>query len=424
MMRSSVWFVAGAAAAFVAIWLVDFRTQSVPETAASQSLGHSLEGLSDQIREAGEFVREHHWYGSEQEQAEAYRHIARQLTSALEGYALMDADFPYFRELNTRTKSGMDNSDQRYLIASLRGEAVYRVWGSRGSSRRLDFSVYGYDELAASISTLETDQLVIDENGDFEVIVGGPPRAGNWLASAPGTLRLLVRQIHSDWPNEIPGDIHIDRIDEARPRYPEFTPAIMSARLDAAAAAFAQSVRRWPEMSRTRFAKLMPVNTLTPPRDTGTEGGLSGRLMVGGHFELADNEALIVTTWPSSARYQGIQLGHHWWESLDYANRQTSLTTDQAQLSSDGAYHFVISARDPGVPNWLDTEGFTRGVILLRYDGMEQPELPNEQYPVAKLVSFDEVRDSLPADEPRVSPAERDTAIGLRRKHVQQRFGY
>jgi hypothetical protein len=48
------------------------------------------------------------------------------------------------------------------------------------------------------------------------------------------------------------------------------------------------------------------------------------------------------------------------------------LTTDQARLSDDGAYHFIVSTRDPGFHNWLDTEGFKRGVIMLRYDAPER----------------------------------------------------
>lgn len=55
--------------------------------------------------------------------------------------------------------------------------------------------------------------------------------------------------------------------------------------------------------------------------------------MVAGHWQLADDEALVVRTWPSTANYQGIALGHHWWESLDYANRRAS---DRPLLGGDG----------------------------------------------------------------------------------------
>lgn len=424
MVRIFAGFLGGVVVGVAAVWLFSLREAQAPPTPASGNLEQSLDGLAASIVDAGAFVRQHPWFGSEQEQTEAYQHILRLLVNGLEGNALSDPDFPFFQEINTRTKAGMDNSDQRYLIARLDGDAVYRVWGSRGSSRRLDFTVYGEDDMAPSISWATTEDLEVSLDGTFELFVGGAKREGNWLASEPGTVRLLIRQIHADWPVESPGDIHIDRVDDGRPDYPVLDPATLAARIDATSQSLARAVRRWPELGRSRLAAFLPANSLTPPRDTGMEGGLSGRLMVGGHWELSDDEALIVTTWPSAARYQGIQLGNHWWQSLDYANRQSSLTTDQARLSSDGAYHFVLSARDPGVPNWLDTEGLPRGIIMMRYDGLQDAELPEEEHPTAEVVSFDEVIEHLPADEPRIDAAARAAQIAARREHVQKRFHY
>ncbi len=424
MIKTVFSFLAGVAVALALTFAADLRQDTAEPVPANQDLEQSLDGLADAIRDAGVFVRGHLWYGSAREQAEAYRHVIRALYNGLERHSLMDPDFPDFQELNPRSKVGMDNADQRYLVAVIRGEGTYRVFGARGTSRRLDFTIYGEDDMAASIATLDSDRLVVDEEGNFEVIVGGPERPGNWLPTEPGLLRLMVRQIHSDWNTETPGSLHVDRIDDGRPLYPEFSRAIMAERIGDTTRFFSNTVRRWPELSRTRFHALLPANQLTAPRDTGSEGGLSGRLMVGGHFDLDENEALIVKTWPSTAAYQGIQLGHHWWESLDYANRQTSLTTDQARLSSDGAYYFVVSATDPGVPNWLDTEGFERGVLLLRYDGMPNPELPEEQHPVAKRVEFGALREELPTDEPIVDAETREQQIARRRRHVQERFEF
>ena len=401
-----------------------FRKVKTEPVLASGKLEQSLDQLANAIREAGDFVREHTWYGSEEEQAEAYRHIVRALINSLESRALAEPDFPLFVSLNHFNKLGMDNSDQRYRIALFDGDGVYRVWGTRGSTRRLDFAVYGPDSMAPMVDTLSTDDLEVAADDSFELWIGGEPRKGNWLRAEPGLQRLLVRQIHSDWGAELPGEVHIDRVDSDRPNYPVFSAKIMADRLTMATNFFSEEVRLWPELSRTRIAGLVPANTLLAPRDTGSEGGLAGRLMSGGHYNIEDDEALILTSWPSSAKYQGIQLGHHWWESLDYTNRQTSLTTDQAYLSSDGAYHFVISAKDPGVPNWLDTEGFSRGIILLRYDGLDAPAIPDEHHPTAKLVKLSELRDSLPDGEPTVSRQERIGNLEKRRRHVQQRENF
>jgi hypothetical protein len=406
------------------IYAKDFRTETATQTPSGLAMEASFKAFASAVSGAGDFVQGHQWYGSDLEQAEAYRHILRALVSAIEIKALADPDFPYFHELNPFSKSGMDNSDQRYLITMLDGEGAYRIWGNRGSSRRLDFTLYeAGSPMAPSFSTLSTEQLQVDERGDFEVYVGGVQRDRNWIANTPGSTRLLIRQIHSDWDNERPGQIHIDRIDSEKPVYPTLTPEKIASRLTEAANWFAADVRRWPELSRTRFAMLMPANTLTPPQDTGSEGGLSGRWMVGGHFKLADDEALLITARPSNAAYQGIQIGHHWWESFDYANRQTSLTADQSYVSSDGAIYFVISKQDPGVANWLDTEGFDRGVILMRYDGMSA-ELDAEQRPSATTLPLSALQERLPKDDPQITPAQRAQAIAIRRQHVQRRFGF
>jgi len=146
--------------------------------------------------------------------------------------------------------------------------------------------------------------------------------------------------------------------------------------------------------------------------------------MVAGHFDLAPDEALLIKAWPSEATYQGIQLGHHWWESLDYANRQSSLTADQAKPSPDGAFYFVVSQTDPGVANWLDTEGFRRGVILMRFDGLPGEAIDEGKAPTASLVKLDELIERLPEGEAEISAEEREEQIALRRRHVQHRFGF
>ncbi len=201
---------------------------------ASGQLEKSLDQLADAVQEAGVFVRGHAWFGSEEEQAEAYRHIVRTLINSLESRALAEPDFPLFVSLNHVNKLGMDNSDQRYRIALFHGDGVYRVWGTRGTTRRLDFAVYGPDSMSSMVDTLSTDDLEVAPDGSFELWIGGQPREGNWLRAEPGLQRLLVRQIHSDWAAELPGEVHIDRIDSDRLSYPPFSAEIMADRLTAA----------------------------------------------------------------------------------------------------------------------------------------------------------------------------------------------
>ena len=54
--------------------------------------------------------------------------------------------------------------------------------------------------------------------------------------------------------------------------------------------------------------------------------------------------------------------------TLDFMNRQVSLNGFTAKPDSDGHYRIVISAKDPGVPNWLDKADCPWGVIQMRFN--------------------------------------------------------
>ena len=99
---------------------------------------------------------------------------------------------------------------------------------------------------------------------------------------------------------------------------------------------------------------LMPRNGISPARPS--RGGLVGQYSAFGSWELAQDQALILSTAPSEADYQGIELGNLWFVSLDYETRTSSLTLDQMHCSGDGRCYAVVSHRDPGIQNWLDTD--------------------------------------------------------------------
>ena len=179
---------------------------------------------------------------------------------------------------------------------------------------------------------------------------------------------LLVREVYSDWAAERRGTIRIYRPDQAGHAPPPVTDTATAAKRYAVAGKMLLSRLRtflaFPEW----FYLNEPANTMTPPR--ATPGGLATQFSSAGHFDLGDDEAMIVTV-PAAAKetapYQGIQLGSMWYISLDYVNHQTSLTADQAAIDPDGRMRFVISERNPGVANWLERTGHDRGYVQIRW---------------------------------------------------------
>jgi hypothetical protein len=154
---------------------------------------------------------------------------------------------------------------------------------------------------------------------------------------------------------------------------------------------------------------------------SGAAGGLANQYLSSGRYRIRDDQALIVTTRPSDARYQGFQIGSEWFEALDFANQVTSLNTRQASLSADGSYRFIISTRDPGYANWLDASGAPQGQMLLRWQNVG--ELGPEHEPSLELVDFKDLATHLPKHEPRFSAEERRQQIAERQRSIERRYG-
>jgi hypothetical protein len=130
---------------------------------------------------------------------------------------------------------------------------------------------------------------------------------------------------------------------------------------------------------------------------------------------------MILTVPASDAPYLGFQIGSLWYISLDYIHHQTSLNNTQAQVDPDGHVRIVISHRNPGVTNWIETLGRTRGILQFRWQRIDR-ELAAADGPTAQVVPFDQVAEALPFHESnRITPeawaqriAARQTAIADR----------
>lgn len=326
-----------------------------------------------------------------------------------------DPDHPRFvANPNATAKWGAENADNRYLWAPLRPDATYRVRGHRGTSFELLFEVKeGFMQLGAprNFAARVASELQIDANGDFELWLGGPERAGNWLPIDPDARWLLVREYFLDWEHERPAQLAIERVDADAP--PPREAASITAQLREAASWIDGTLRFWNEWVASIRAAHEP-GRIVPARRY--EGGADDILYGNDWFQWRDGEALVVSCDVPDARYWQFQLCDSWFRSLDYANRQTSLNAAQLQRDDDGRVRIVVASRDPGVANWLDTTGLVEGVFQYRFIWAR-----TTPQPTAQLVPFDRLRDFLPTDTRRVTPAQRREAVAVRRRHVARR---
>ena len=156
-----------------------------------------------------------------------------------------------------------------------------------------------------------------------------------------------------------------------------------------------------------------------------TPGGLATQFFLAGHYDLGDDQAMVVivpVAGKDTAPYQGIQLGSMWYISLDYINHQTSLTAEQARADPDGMLRFVLSERNPGVTNWLELTGHRRGYIQLRWQRLCRSLGPRDG-PSAEVVPFTQLAERLAyADQARATEANWTARIAARQAEVAARM--
>ena len=361
--------------------------------------------------------------------AEGYDYLAGQIKASLQLAWAYQRDFPYFvASTGPYTKMGLDNPDTLYFHAYLRDDAEYVVTGRRGTTTDLSFQVLNGDyspvEVPDSLTAFDDRAFSVADDGTFELRFG-PARAEpghDFFTLGLGSAMLLVREVYSDWATEQRGTISIRRADRAGWAPPVADVATMEKRYRVAGKILLSRLRTFLAFPEWFYLKL-PANTMTEPRRT--PGGLASQFSSAGHFDLDDDQAMIVAV-PAAGRavapYQGIQLGSMWYVSLDYINHQTSLTADQARIDPDRRLRFVISERDPGVANWLELTGRRRGYVQIRWQRLTR-ELGPEDGPQVTVVPFGEVPRLLPDyNEARVSPEEWRARIAARQAAVAERM--
>ncbi len=379
------------------------------------------------LEETRELFRNSEFFGDDMERAEAYRTMLYALINSIKAEALMDPDQPRFMATSGWTsKQGLDNPDNNYYMAVISDDADYRIIGQRGSSRdmvlQLLVGVPGVKGAGTStnVSVLYGSEMHIEEDGSFEVIVSrtDPGKGKNWMANGDGARSLLARFSHADWNVERPGRLRIEKIGSEGVSAMPLTPQRVALGLTEVAVNLYDSNATWINYAG-RMWNLVARNDISASR--ATRGGLVGQYSAAGSWELDNDQAIILTTSVSAANYQGLELGNLWFTSLDYESRTTTLTLDQMHCGDDGLCHAVISHKDPGVQNWLDTGGHRRGLIFMRWQGLSE-NLPESQQPQARLVSFADLASELPADTPQFSSEQRRRQIQKRKANIHQRF--
>jgi hypothetical protein len=336
-----------------------------------------------------------------------------------------DPDHPVFvAAIGQVLNVGQPNCDTVYRSADISPDGVYRLRGMRGTLRMFNIAQSppspgepGFKPGPAPRPAHDFNELKVDDKGRFDVIIsrarpGG--YTGDWWKLEPTTTKLLLRMVSADWPREQSPTISIERLDIPAPR-----PRVPAAKLEAALRVLPAQlnfltgllVDHVEQLKREGYVNRLKVF------DVHSIGGLIGQFYYEGPYELADDEALIVeATVPKQCHYRSLILTNGIYETTDWTNNHSSLNDAQAPMDADGVLRIVVSAKDPGVPNWLDTAGHPQGLIQGRWFGCDTTPIPSVQ-----KVALADVSKFLPPETPKISPEDRERVIRERRMAFHER---
>ena len=151
------------------------------------------------------------------DRAEGYRMLTRLLRGVLESH--MEYARPAHPQLictcHETIKIVAENPDNHYLGAALDGRYDYRIWGTRGEAKWISFNLFSGAGFGGggpgTGATLHEEQMHIEPDGTFEVIISQREHPGNWLRSEPETRSLALRQTFLDKRGQRHAELHIER---------------------------------------------------------------------------------------------------------------------------------------------------------------------------------------------------------------------
>jgi hypothetical protein len=398
-------------------------------------LDHAWARFCERLRAAGQSAFKDANPANPLQRADALRFLTQNLGQAFDlALETKDPAFPQIHAFTTPTmKLGGDVADFTYRQAWIDGTHAYRLSGRKGTARWLNVTVQGprpetipgtdWPSLHEPFGDLPEcnilgAQIEADADGRFDLFVGGPPRPRNWLPTTPGSRKLFIREAFDGW-DETPTPLTIERIGMDTPR-PLPSPARMIEAMDWAGAFVTGLMCDWPEHSwATSRGVCDPQALNTFPGATANDAADARRGRMAAHmvWRLQPDEALIV----EMGMHPGFWIfgmGGAFVGSMDFLHRPVSATPARTRVDGDGVVRLVLAHDDPGVHNWLDTQGFSDGNLTYRNLLTRDAAIFR-----TRLVPRAELLAHLPSGTAMVTPAQRNAMRLERYRAIKQRYG-
>lgn len=312
---------------------------------------------------------------------------------------------------------GIDNPDSVYRVIPISGDERYEIHGHVGAHRMTENYFTLWDANMGTVDVLNGRTMAVDSDGSFTITVDADPAGGrpNHVRTTAAAHEFYVRDVLLDWGRDDPNYFEVQRLGG-----PPSTPArTRDEQAEATSAMMAYFANFTGKLSHGAYK--MPANHFDLAWSADTDGAMRNQFYVMGRLDLAPDEAFVVDVNDGGAEYFTVPLGNIWGTTLDIIDRTGSLNKAQSLANEDGTYTYVIAPEDPGVANWIDSDGLREAILTLRMAefGATGPRAGLGAH--GRVVKLDRLGEEVP-HLPRVDTAQREAELAERRKAYLRRL--
>jgi hypothetical protein len=332
--------------------------------------------------------------------ADGFRSVANLVEGGFYLAFESDPQRPFWRRIVSRSRKMLgDNPDAIYYTAPVSNDYAYRVTGNMVGAAYLSFTVEvgseegGYSDQTAGV--LNHEQFDVGSDGSFEILLGGEPRDRNWLALPPGASEVIVRcyfeeadPVAADQNRLVP--LTIDNLAPCGPPPPWDDGSVAAGLRRAARFLRSRTLDQPKPGERVQPSWVSTTPNEFPPPETPGDFAFAAfdAAYTMAPYALGPDEALVITgRWPECA-FGNVSIWNRYLQTYDYAHRPAYRNRANTTLEPDGSFRMVLAHEDPGLPNWIDTEGRPFGMVFWRFF-LHEGEI---ETPKAIVVKFADLR--------------------------------
>ncbi len=373
--------------------------------------------FTDSLKEIGEKITAPTGARGGRERAEGYRYLLRLISAAQDLEMEADRRYPMLRRMMTPIRKFKgDGTDTLYREAKLDESLNYKLTIRRGDDLFYSATIYAYDETDAYYIV---DHL-IDDDFEWDNVFGQqiaevylsekrPDGVRNWIELKGRRPILFTREYFEEFVDSVDEGrfrsaiMNLECLSDVSPLEPydedeleagltRVTDFIADAtdvslglsifiglnRIEYESAGDGGSGARKGSMTRITDGDLIldedsseehtpeELAAMIDPKLIKNNLPGPGIGYIGSSFKLAPDEAIVVEGGDVPCRYWNLQILTRYLESGDYRHHKVGISNREVELDPDGQFRIYAADGDPGTVNWISTQGYAHGQILIR----------------------------------------------------------